>query len=222
MDYAFKYKRKPTCMNDHPTTTGRPAPPNRGKTYPPEILSEDEVRQLVRACSNRAPTGIRNRALITLLYRTGLRISEALSLYPKDLDSAEGRVLVRHGKGDKARVVGLDHESFAVIERWMDRRAKLGLNGRQPVFCTLRGEPVKSPYVRSLLPRLAAKAGIEKRVHAHGLRHTHAAELAREGTPMNLIRAQLGHENLSTTSRYLDHIAPQELIDRMRSRTWKP
>ncbi len=197
-------------------------PKNKGKTYPPEILSEDEVRQLVRACSNRAPTGIRNRALLTLLYRTGLRISEALGLYPKDLDPAEGRVVVRHGKGDKARVVGLDHESFAVIERWMDRRTKLGLNGRQPVFCTLRGEPVKSPYVRALLPRLADKAGIEKRVHAHGLRHTHAAELAREGTPMNIIRAQLGHENLSTTSRYLDHIAPQELIDRMRSRKWKP
>jgi site-specific recombinase XerD len=209
-------------MSDQPTPVRRFAPANKGKTYPPEILSEDEVRQLVRACSNRAPTGIRNRALLTLLYRTGLRISEALGLYPKDLDPAEGRVVVRHGKGDKARVVGLDHESFAVIERWMDRRTRLGLNGRQPVFCTLRGEPVKSPYVRALLPRLAEKAGIEKRVHAHGLRHTHAAELAREGTPMNIIRAQLGHENLSTTSRYLDHIAPQELIDRMRSRTWKP
>ncbi|MFN9787327.1 MAG: tyrosine-type recombinase/integrase [Planctomycetia bacterium] len=209
-------------MSDHPDAKRPREPRNKGKTYPPEILAEDEVRQLVRACSNRAPTGTRNRALLTLLYRTGLRISEALALHPKDLDPAEGRVVVRHGKGDKARVVGLDHESFAVIERWMDRRSKLGLNGRQPVFCTLRGEPVKSPYVRALLRRLGRKAGIEKRVHAHGLRHTHAAELAREGTPMNLIRAQLGHANLSTTSRYLDHIAPQELIDRMRSRSWTP
>jgi site-specific recombinase XerD len=209
-------------MTEHPDADGPREPKNKGRRYPPEILSEDEVRLLVRACSSRAPTGIRNRALLTLLYRTGLRIAEALALHPKDLDAAEGRVAVRHGKGDKARIVGLDHESFTMIERWMDRRVKLGLNGRQPLFCTLAGQPMKSPYVRALLPRLARKVGIEKRVHAHGLRHTHAAELAREGMPMNMIRAQLGHENLSTTSRYLDHIAPQELIDRMRTRTWKP
>ncbi len=222
MSYASLEKRNPSSMTDQPNAERRREPKNKGKTYPPEILSEEEIRLLVRACSTRAPTGIRNRALLTLLYRTGLRISEALSLHPKDLDPAEGRVVVRHGKGDKARVVGLDHESFAVIERWMDRRTKLGLNGRQPVFCTLAGEPVKTAYVRALLHRLGKKAGIEKRIHAHGLRHTHAAELAREGTPMNLIRAQLGHANLSTTSRYLDHIAPQELIDRMRSRSWNP
>jgi hypothetical protein len=62
------------------------------------------------------------------------------------------------------------------------------------------------------MPRLAAKANIEKRVHAHGLRHTHASELAREGVPMNVIQAQLGHSNLGTTSRYLAHIAPAEVI----------
>ncbi len=63
-------------------------------------------------------------------------------------------------------------------------------------------------------------AGIEKRVHAHGLRHTHAAELAREGVPINVIQAQLGHSDLGTTSRYLAHIAPQELIEQMQKREW--
>jgi integrase/recombinase XerD len=62
------------------------------------------------------------------------------------------------------------------------------------------------------MPRLARRAGIEKRVHPHGLRHTHAAELALEGQPMNLIQAQLGHSSLATTSRYLAHIAPAELV----------
>lgn len=84
----------------------------------------------------------------------------------------------------------------------------------------LQGQPVHSAYVRALLPRLARRAGIDKRVHAHGLRHTHAAELALEGKPMNLIQAQLGHASLATTSSYLAHIAPAQLIEAMRARTW--
>ena len=77
-----------------------------------------------------------------------------------------------------------------------------------------------SAYVRGLMPRLARRAGIEKRVHPHGLRHTHAAELAFEGLPMNAIQAQLGHASLATTSRYLAHIAPAELVKAMQVRTW--
>jgi site-specific recombinase XerD len=118
--------------------------------------------------------------------------------------------------------IGLDSGAFAVVERWLDVRAKLGISGRAPIICTLKGKPVASAYVRALMPRLARRAGIEKRVHAHGLRHTHAAELALEGHPMNLIQAQLGHTSLATTSRYLAHIAPAQLIAAMRARTWSP
>jgi integrase/recombinase XerD len=71
-----------------------------------------------------------------------------------------------------------------------------------------------------LLPRLAVKEGIEKRVHPHGLRHTHAAELAAEAVPLNLVQAQLGHSSLATTDRYLRHIAPAQLIEAMRARSW--
>ncbi len=195
-------------------------PANAGHRFPAEILTPDEVRALIGACSNRAPTGIRNRALIVALYRGGLRISEALALKPKDVDEAAGTITVLRGKGDRRRTVGLDPGAFAVLARWLERRRALGLTGRQPLFCTLDGRPLKSSYVRTLLPRLAAKAGLEKRVHAHGLRHTHAAELAREGTPANLIQAQLGHNSLATTDRYLRHIAPQQLVDAMRAREW--
>ncbi len=89
------------------------------------------------------------------------------------------------------------------------------------MFCTLQGKTLQTRYVRTLLPRLARKAGIAKRVHAHGLRHTHAAELAAEGVPPNQIQRQLGHASLATTSRYLDHIAPQDLVDAMRRREWQ-
>jgi site-specific recombinase XerD len=180
------------------------------------------VRALITACSNRAPTGIRNRALLVLLYRAGCGISEASRLLPKDLDRTNGTATVLRGKGGKRRTIGLDPGAFAVVERWLDVRAKRDISGRAPIICTLKGKPLASAYVRALMPRLARRAGIEKRVHAHGLRHTHAAELALEGHPMNLIQAQLGHASLATTSRYLAHIAPAQLIAAMRARTWSP
>jgi site-specific recombinase XerD len=193
-------------------------PANKGITYPAEVLTPDEVRALLKACSPRASTGLRNRALLMVLYRGGLRIAEALQLAPKDIDRASGTITVLRGKGGKRRTIGLDPGAFAVIERWLDRRTKLGINGRSPLFCTLDGRRVATAYVRALMPRLARKVGIEKRVHAHGFRHTHAAELALEGKPVNLIQAQLGHASLAVTSTYLAHIAPATLIEAMRSR----
>jgi site-specific recombinase XerD len=195
-------------------------PANKDRRLPAELLSPDEVRALLRACSSRAPTGIRNRALIAVLYRGGLRISEALALLPKDIDPTQGTLTVLHGKGDRRRTVGMDPAAFALLERWVDRRRALGLSGRRPVFCTLAGEPLDSSYVRRLLPRLAAKAGVEKRVHPHGLRHAHAAELAAEGVPVNVVQQQLGHGSLATTDRYLRHIAPRERVAAMRAREW--
>jgi len=195
-------------------------PANKGRTYPAEILTGDEVRALLRACSNRAPTGIRNRALITVLYRGGLRLGEALALMPKDLDPAQGTVTVLHGKGDRRRTIGLDPAAMSLILRWVDRRKGLGIDGRRRLFCTLDGRPLKPSYVRTLLPRLAAKAGVTKRVHAHGLRHTLAFELMMEGVPVPIIQRQLGHASLATTQRYLDHIAPKDVIDTMQRREW--
>jgi Phage integrase family len=81
----------------------RRRPANKGHHYPAEILTPDEVRALITACSNRAPTGVRNRALIVLLYRAGCRISEALRLLPKDLDRTAGTVTVLRGKGGRRR-----------------------------------------------------------------------------------------------------------------------
>ena len=73
----------------------------------------------------------------------------------------------------------------------------------------------------AIAPRLAKKAGIEKRVHPHGLRHTHAAELREEGVDIAIISRQLGHSSIATTARYLDHIAPQTVIDTVRAREWE-
>ena len=105
-------------------------PANRGQRYPAEILTADEVQALIRACSNRAPTGLRNRALVVLLYRGGCRVGEALRLCPKDLNRAAGTVTVLRGKGGTRRTIGLDPGAFAVVERWLDVRTKLGISSR--------------------------------------------------------------------------------------------
>jgi site-specific recombinase XerD len=195
-------------------------PTSTSRRRPPEVLSEAEAIALLKACSTRAPTGVRNRALIAVLWRCGLRISEALSLELRDVNLDAGTVRVRHGKGDRSRTVGIDEQTTALLARWLDRRKQLSPGARAPIFCTLQGGRIDSSYIRRLLPRLAAKAGIDRRVHAHGLRHTHAAELAREGTPINIIRDDLGHTSLAVTDRYLRDVAPQAVIDTIRARHW--
>ena len=208
-------KRDPLARNTPKTRS------NKGRTFPPEVLTSEEVAALLKAPSRRAPTGVRNRALLTVLYRAGLRISEALDLFPKDIDLGSGTVRVLHGKGDKMRTVALDPEAQAVLELWLQKRTALGHNARQAVFCTLKGVRVSADYVRAMLPRLARRAGINKRVHAHGLRHTMASEMRTEGRDIGAISKALGHSSIATTARYLDHVNPQAVVDMMRSRTWE-
>ncbi len=194
---------------------------NKGKKFPPEVLTGEEMSRLVKQTSIRAPSGLRNRALIVLGYRSGVRLCEALALYPKDVNTETGVVNVLHGKGDKQRTIALDPLGCEILQRWIDRRHTLGFTARQPLFCTLAGGKMKTAYVRVLMKRLARKAGIEKRVHYHGLRHAFTSGLASEGAPMVVISGLLGHAKFATTERYLKKVAPQVLIDTIRSRKWK-
>jgi site-specific recombinase XerD len=122
-----------------------------------------------------------------------------------------------HGKGDKARTVGTDKKALDGVSDWL-RIRKLG--PEVPLFCTRSGSKLKQDYVRSLLPRLAKKAGVDKRVHAHGFRHTFAVELARERVPTSHIQRLLGHTSLATTSIYLASLSPEEALDAVRGREW--
>ncbi len=200
-------------------SNGRP-PANKGLKYPAEVLNPGEVRALIGACSSDSPTWLRNRALIVLLYRTGLRCSEALHLDPKDIDFELGAVSVLHGKGDRRRTVGIDAGALEVVEGWTERRAKLELDRNAPLFCSLTGGRLAGSYVRTILPQLAEAAGVAKRVHPHGLRHTHAFELLQEGVPLPIIQRQLGHVSLQTTDTYLSHFAPIDVIERISQREW--
>jgi site-specific recombinase XerD len=109
-----------------------------------------------------------------------------------------------------------------VIQLWLAERARLGVNGRHKLFCTLTGGPLSANHVRQMVKRRAARAEITKRVHPHALRHTHAAELVAEGVPVNVIQKQLGHVSLATTDIYLRHIAPADVIAMGSNREWSP
>ena len=134
--------------------------------------------------------------------------------------AASSTIRVLHGKGNRARIVGIDEGTLAMIQVWVAARHRLGLS-RAVLFCTLGGKPVSDVYVRAMMKRLARKAQVDKRVHAHGLRHTHAFELAAEGVPVNVISRQLGHSSSAVTARYIDHVAPQDVIIMGRARTWR-
>jgi integrase/recombinase XerC len=219
------------------TEPGTPSP-WFGLNLPAEILTPQEVNAIIGGCSPGSRTGIRNRALLTLFYRSGIRISEAIGaparperrfrgrdgqpkvqgprpaippLRVSDVDLARHTIRVLHGKGDKATTRGFHASATDALARWVDARKGMGLRGG-PLFCTLDGGQLHAQYVRDLLKRLAAEAGVDKRVHPHGFRHTFAVELRREGVDVAVISKLLGHSSIAVTVRYLDHLTNDEAI----------
>jgi len=162
---------------------------------------------------------------VSLLRYAGLRLSEALALQPRDIEA--GTVNVRHGKGDRQRVVGLNSAAVAHIDRWLVERERMGISRRAPLFCTFskRGGrrhvvALSSRQVQLALKRRALRAGIEKRVHPHGLRHSCAVALVERGVAVPLVQRQLGHTNLGTTDVYLRGLGVSAHVDVVRDLDW--
>ncbi len=188
------------------------------RRLPIEVLTREEVGRLFDACGDATWTARRDRALLALLYRAGLRLNEALTLRACDVDAERGSIRVLHGKGGVARTVGIDRSGAEGVREWVLEHASMGFAASGPLLCTRSGRGLSQGQVRRRVHQLGRRAGIVKRVHPHGLRHTFAAELREEGVDIAVIRRQLGHAGLMTTIRYLDHLAPQSVVFAMRSR----
>lgn len=184
---------------------------------PSEPLTDAEMHRLLYAPSSRAPTGLRNRALIAMMYGAGLRLAEALALKPSDIDFRDLHVRVLHGKGDKPRTPSLFLGAAPHIERWIDKRRELKLTRVHHLYCTLDGNPVSPRYAQAMLARMGHRAGIDKRVHPHGLRATHAVKLLKRGVNVRDIQVQLGHTSLATTEVYLRDLTPGERAEQIRN-----
>jgi len=192
---------------------------HKGERYAIDVLSPGEVRALLDECNHRCFSGSRNRAIIAVAYRCGLRVSETLALSIHDLDLSNGIVRIRRAKGGKRRTVGIDDDAIQLVRKYLDDW-RATVDGGSFLFVTLRGKPVLPVYVRLLLRRLAKRAGIEKRVHPHGLRHSRAHQLETEGVPVSIVSKVLGHSSIATTSIYLDHIHPTDVVDTLRNSRW--
>jgi len=194
------------------------APHNKGMQYPPDPPRPEEIILVMRRAGHDRH-GLRVRALLAVLWRGGLRVSEALALNETDVDERRGSLLVRHGKGDKRREAGMDQFGFEQLGAWVEQRVLLPPG---PLFCVIdgctRGRRWSATAARAELRQLAVDAGVRRRFAPHQLCHAHAVELAREGVAVNIIQRQLGHTDLGTTSTYLQGIDPSEIIDAVRSR----
>lgn len=203
-------------------------PRNAGRRFPPEPLTEQEVLRLLEAIPTETRTGkpnligIRNRALFTMLWRTGLRVSEAVSLRPHDVDPPARRVTVICGKGGKRRTVGVDDFGLDALGVWLPLRAELDLEPGAPLFCTIqlpgRGNRIHTAYVRDILHAYGRRAGIAKRVHPHTFRHSIACDLIRERFGLTDVQAQLGHSSPATTAVYLRGLGADEAFEKVATR----
>src|SRR5262249_26244299 len=116
-----------------------------GRRFPAQVLTPAEVTALLGACPE-TPVGARNRALITVLYRAGLRVSEALSLLVDDVRLDLPAITVREGKGRRSRIVGIDRDACGSIENWLREREALSPPAAAPLFCTMSGGGVQASY----------------------------------------------------------------------------
>lgn len=195
---------------------------NKGRTFPPEPLTGDEVNQFLDAFGN-GPTALRNRALSVVMLRGGLRLQEALDLEGRDLTAKHRTIRVRHGKGDKHRLAKLDVAAWALFDLWLVARGTLSKLHTGVVFVTLSDKKLSQQYVRAMCKRISTRAGICKRVHPHGFRHTWAESMAREGAKLKTIQMGLGHEKASTTDTYVRTLYPSDLLDAIDERpAWRP
>ena len=196
------------ALADDPSRTIRiRRPPDRL----PKALAAGEAGTLLAEPSERDRRGLRDRALLELLYACGLRVSEAVALRGAQLDLGAGFVTVL-SKGGKERVVPLGRPARAALAAYLERERPRLLAGRPSPFVFLRagGKPISRQTVWKLVRRRALAAGLGRRVSPHVLRHTFATHLLTGGADLRIVQTLLGHADITTTQVYT-HVAPSRL-----------
>jgi len=181
----------------------------------PTVLTEDEQERLLEQPNPRYPTGKRNGTMLRLMLNTGLRLAEVTSLKWHDVDLTTGKLMVRQGKGSKDRTLWVAEGDIDRLRSWRERQATV-CGQCDHVFTTLQGQPLGHRYVQRMVKRYAAKAGIDKNVSPHTLRHSFATDLYRETSKIRLVQKVLGHSDLSTTMIYT-HIFDEEVEEALKS-----
>lgn len=176
----------------------------------PDILSLEEIDMIISAIDPSTPKGLRDRAIVEVLYSCGLRVSEATSLRLSDLFFGEGYIRVI-GKGDKERLIPISPVARERIHLYMDVREAKGGN-TDTLFLNNRGRALTRVMVFTLLKQATQLAGIQKSVSPHTLRHSFATHLLEGGASIRQVQELLGHESIVTTEIYT-HLNAQRLQD---------
>jgi len=170
----------------------------------PEFFYEEELAQLFVACEVETPLGQRNKALLELLYATGIRVSECCQIQLKDIDMTLSTVLVR-GKGSKERYLPFGSFAFDSVQYYIQNGRKNLLaenNSNSYLFLNNRGGPLTARGIRLILNKLIDQSALMGKIHPHKLRHTFATHLLSNGADMRTVQELLGHAFLSSTQIY--------------------
>lgn len=205
-DYLLKHQH----VKDNPFVLAK-APKLEKKN--PDFLFYEEIDDLLEHIDESTDLGLRNRAMIELMYASGLRASEVVGMKLEDIDRSR-MVISILGKGKKERYVPFHDLALECLNRYLDEaRPSLMVNAKEKhhfVFVNKNGNPLTTRGLRDILDRMALKAGIGRRLHPHTIRHTFATHLLDQGAELRFVQEMLGHSNLSTTQIYT-HVSKEKL-----------
>ena len=233
IQYALAHLLQSLATGDGAKDVPQDVEPKSRKRKLPRYASREEVAALFAQPNLRSATGLRDRCMMELMYRAGLRVSEVCALEPRDvyLVEGQGRVRVVGGKTGDSTAYFDPASVWALLERWKALRDELGLGECSYLFCTVknsltrmggykeRGRPVSRRATQRMMDRRSSKAGLSK-ITPHMLRHSFATELLDEGFTIREVQALMRHANLRTTEIYL-HLADSGLGAQVANRQRK-
>jgi len=190
--------------------------PAEGLTSPslwltlPKVLSLEEVESLLEKPDLKKPQGIRDRAVLEVLYGCGLRVSELVSLELKDVRLAQGFLICR-GKGNKERIVPVGRAAARWLKTYLKEvRPQWDRRGSTAIFLTRRGQPFTRQGIWKILKAYGQQAGLRDKIHPHVLRHSFATHLLERGADLRSVQMLLGHSQITTTQIYT-HVSRDRL-----------
>ena len=192
--------------------------------YLPDVLSVDEIDDLLKAIDMSAPEGHRNHAMLETLYACGLRVSELIRLHISDLFFNDGFIRVI-GKGNKQRLVPISRRAMEEINRYRAQRntQKIDEKSEDILFLNRRGKPLSRVMIFIIIKQLAEVINLKKNISPHTFRHSFASHLIENGADLRAVQEMLGHESILTTEIYthIDRKRWQETIIKFHPREKK-
>jgi integrase/recombinase XerD len=194
---------------DRDPTEALPLP--RIERYLPETLNELQVEQLIESVDTKVPLGLRDRAMIELLYASGLRISELANARLENFVPDEGTIRVV-GKGNKTRIVPVGRKACEAVARYlsMERPKLVKRRTGSEIFVSDRGTKLTTARIWQIVKTQARRSGLKANIYPHLLRHSFATHLLSNGADLRIIQEMLGHADISTTQVYT-HVDQQRL-----------